>query len=223
MTRAPCTRFQATRRPGCATPRTDVVGPLEGGGEGEGAAAADLAGDGGEGVVGVARPVGGEGEPPAGEVGHRGFADEPGEAAGERGPGDAGLLGEPGDGPRAGRVVLDQPQHRPDDRVGQGLVRAREPGPQGGDDEQVEQPVQDNLLTGGVPPDLLHQQRGERALLTGFGVPGKEAAFLVEVFATLLDGRNARVEDGVRRVLGRGPRDFSDVVREAAADGAWKE
>lgn len=143
---------------------------------------------------------------------------------------ETGLLGEPGGGPRAGRVVLDQPQHRPDDRVGQGLVpggrlrlRAREPGPQGGDDEQVEQPVQDDLLAGGVPPDLLHQQRGERALLTGFGVPGEEAAFLVEVFATLLGGRNARVEDGVRRVLGRRPRDFSDVVREAAADGAWKE
>ncbi|WP_443334228.1 hypothetical protein [Streptomyces sp. GESEQ-13] len=54
-------------------------------------------------------------------------------------------------------------------------------------------------------------------------MPGEEAAFLVEVFATLFDGRNARVEDGVRRVLGRGPRDFSDVVREAAADRAWKE
>ncbi|MEU1921280.1 NAD(P)H-binding protein [Streptomyces albogriseolus] len=62
-----------------------------------------------------------------------------------------------------------------------------------------------------------------RETLTGFGVPDEEAAFLVEVFATLLDGRNARVEDGVRRVLGREPRDFSDVVREAAADGAWKD
>ncbi|MGW0076685.1 hypothetical protein ACWDU9_15860 [Streptomyces cellulosae] len=62
-----------------------------------------------------------------------------------------------------------------------------------------------------------------REALTGFGVPGEEAAFLVGVFATLLGGRNARVEDGVRRVLGREPRDFSDVVREAAADGAWKE
>ncbi|MEU2991468.1 NAD(P)H-binding protein [Streptomyces griseoincarnatus] len=59
--------------------------------------------------------------------------------------------------------------------------------------------------------------------LTGFGVPDEEAAFLVEVFATLLDGRNARVEDGVRQVLGREPRDFSDVVREAAADGTWTE
>ncbi|KEG39260.1 NAD(P)H-binding protein [Streptomyces griseorubens] len=62
-----------------------------------------------------------------------------------------------------------------------------------------------------------------RETLTGFGVPGEEAAFLVEVFATLLDGRNAGVEDGVRQVLGREPRDFSDVVREAAADGSWTE
>ncbi|MGQ5229828.1 NmrA family NAD(P)-binding protein [Streptomyces sp. yara] len=62
-----------------------------------------------------------------------------------------------------------------------------------------------------------------RETLTGFGVPDEEAAFLVEVFATLLDGRNAHVEDGVRQVLGREPRDFSDVVREAAADGTWTE
>ncbi|WP_437077007.1 NmrA family NAD(P)-binding protein [Streptomyces sp. enrichment culture] len=62
-----------------------------------------------------------------------------------------------------------------------------------------------------------------RETLTGFGVPDREAVFLTEVFATLLDGRNARVENGVREVLGREPRDFSDVVREAAADGAWRE
>ncbi|MEV0170276.1 NAD(P)H-binding protein [Streptomyces sp. NPDC050803] len=58
--------------------------------------------------------------------------------------------------------------------------------------------------------------------LTGFGVPQEEAEFLVEVFEGLLDGRNARLTDGVREVLGREPRDFSDFVREAAAAGAWK-
>ncbi|MFI8307873.1 NmrA family NAD(P)-binding protein [Streptomyces sp. NPDC085927] len=58
--------------------------------------------------------------------------------------------------------------------------------------------------------------------LTGFGVPPEEAGFLTEVFGTLLDGRNAQVEDGVRQVLGREPRDFADFVREEAGAGTWK-
>ncbi|GAA2251419.1 NAD(P)H-binding protein [Streptomyces atrovirens] len=58
--------------------------------------------------------------------------------------------------------------------------------------------------------------------LAGFGVPPEEAAFLTGLFETLLDGRNARVEDGVRRVLGRGPRDFADFVAEEAGAGTWK-
>ena len=58
--------------------------------------------------------------------------------------------------------------------------------------------------------------------LTGFGVPPEEAEFLVEVFEGLLDGRNSHLTDGVREVLGREPRDFSDFVREAAAAGTWK-
>ncbi|GAA3873115.1 NAD(P)H-binding protein [Streptomyces lacrimifluminis] len=58
--------------------------------------------------------------------------------------------------------------------------------------------------------------------LEGFGVPTQEAAFLVEVFEGLLDGRNSRLTDGVRQVLGREPRGFSDFVRENAAAGVWK-
>jgi uncharacterized protein YbjT (DUF2867 family) len=58
--------------------------------------------------------------------------------------------------------------------------------------------------------------------LPGLGVPAEEAAFLTELFGTLLDGRNARVEDGVRQALGREARDFSDFVREEAAAGIWK-
>ncbi|MFI1356584.1 NmrA family transcriptional regulator [Streptomyces sp. NPDC020898] len=59
-------------------------------------------------------------------------------------------------------------------------------------------------------------------VLIGFGVPPEEAAFLVEVFEGLLDGRNSRCTDGVREVLGREPREFSDFVRENAAAGVWK-
>jgi uncharacterized protein YbjT (DUF2867 family) len=58
--------------------------------------------------------------------------------------------------------------------------------------------------------------------LAGFGVPPEEVELLVEVFETLMDGRNAHVTDDVRAVLGREPRDFADFAREAAAAGAWK-
>ncbi len=66
-----------------------------------------------------------------------------------------------------------------------------------------------------VPP------REYGANLAGFGVPEQEAAFLVELFGTLLDGRNARLSDGVREVLGREPRDFGRFVREGAGAGVW--
>ncbi|MFF3417176.1 NAD(P)H-binding protein [Streptomyces sp. NPDC002698] len=58
--------------------------------------------------------------------------------------------------------------------------------------------------------------------LTGFGVPAEEAGFLVELFESLLDGRNSHLSDGVGKILGRAPRDFTDFAREAAADGVWK-
>ncbi|MGW2703245.1 NmrA family NAD(P)-binding protein [Streptomyces sp. NPDC001340] len=61
---------------------------------------------------------------------------------------------------------------------------------------------------------------GER--LAGFGVPPEEVDFLVGLFESLLDGRNAHLSDGVRQVLGREPRDFADFVRETAAAGTWK-
>nr|WP_309062506.1 NAD(P)H-binding protein [Streptomyces sp.] len=65
--------------------------------------------------------------------------------------------------------------------------------------------------------------RDYREALLGFGVPREEADFLIGVFETLLDGRNAHAEDGVRQVLGREPRDFAGFAREEAAAGTWKE
>jgi hypothetical protein len=41
------------------------------------------------------------------------------------------------------------------------------------------------------------------------------------LFTEVLDGRNAHVTDGVRRALGRDPRDFSEFARDAAATGVW--
>ena len=53
------------------------------------------------------------------------------------------------------------------------------------------------------------------------GVPAEEAEPLGQLFAEVLDGRNEHLTDDVRRVLGRAPRAFADVVREAAATGVW--
>ncbi|MGX9884343.1 NmrA family NAD(P)-binding protein [Streptomyces sp. NPDC002276] len=58
--------------------------------------------------------------------------------------------------------------------------------------------------------------------LAGFGVPDGEVEFLVELFESLLDGRNSYLSDGVQEVLGREPRDFAEFAREASAAGVWK-
>ncbi|MBI0294569.1 NmrA family transcriptional regulator [Streptomyces sp. PRKS01-29] len=59
------------------------------------------------------------------------------------------------------------------------------------------------------------------ALVRDHGLSDELGAFLTDLFATLLDGRNARLTDDVHRVLGRAPRDFADYAREAAGSGAW--
>jgi uncharacterized protein YbjT (DUF2867 family) len=53
------------------------------------------------------------------------------------------------------------------------------------------------------------------------GVPEQVVSLTRYLFETVLDGRNSQVTDGVRRALGRAPRDFSDYVRETAATGIW--
>jgi len=52
-------------------------------------------------------------------------------------------------------------------------------------------------------------------------VPKDVAALVMYLFTTVLDGRNARVADGVQQALGREPRDFSDYVRDTMATGVW--
>ena len=59
------------------------------------------------------------------------------------------------------------------------------------------------------------------AALRPQGVPEELIATLVHLFTELLDGRNARTADGVRRALGREARDFADFARDAATAGAW--
>jgi uncharacterized protein YbjT (DUF2867 family) len=53
------------------------------------------------------------------------------------------------------------------------------------------------------------------------GVPSEVVEMLTLIFGEVLDGRNARLADGVQRALGREPRDFSDYARDVAATGIW--
>jgi uncharacterized protein YbjT (DUF2867 family) len=52
-------------------------------------------------------------------------------------------------------------------------------------------------------------------------LPGEFIELLTYLFGEVLDGRNARLADGVQRALGREPRDFRDYARDAAATGVW--
>jgi uncharacterized protein YbjT (DUF2867 family) len=59
------------------------------------------------------------------------------------------------------------------------------------------------------------------ARLIADGVPAEEAEALTELFARILDGRNAHVTNDVTQVTGRSARDFVTFVRDAAATGVW--
>ncbi len=59
------------------------------------------------------------------------------------------------------------------------------------------------------------------AVLAEADVPPEFVSFLTYIFGEVLDGRNAHLTDGVRRALGREPKDFSDYAREAASTGVW--
>lgn len=57
--------------------------------------------------------------------------------------------------------------------------------------------------------------------ITKSGAPTDVIWMLDYLFATVLDGRNAHLADGVERALGRAPKDFADYARDVAATGAW--
>jgi uncharacterized protein YbjT (DUF2867 family) len=61
------------------------------------------------------------------------------------------------------------------------------------------------------------------AVLAEGDVPPEFLSFLTYLFGTVLDGRNAYLTDGVRRALGREPKDFSDYARDIAATGVWSK
>ncbi|MEU8675048.1 hypothetical protein [Streptomyces sp. NPDC048560] len=108
------------------------------------------------------------------------------------------------------------------------------------------------LLTGDVPDEGMHELTGPGLLTFGeaasmigeatgrevryvpvsgpqyaaapaeYGVPEAEAGFLAEPFSTLLDGHNAVTTDGVKRALGREPKEFGAYVRETAKSSVWR-
>ncbi|MEM1087082.1 MAG: NAD(P)H-binding protein [Pseudomonadota bacterium] len=55
------------------------------------------------------------------------------------------------------------------------------------------------------------------------GAPKEVTWMLDYLFATVLDGRNAHLTDGVARALGRPPKDFADYARNVAASGVWSK
>jgi uncharacterized protein YbjT (DUF2867 family) len=60
-----------------------------------------------------------------------------------------------------------------------------------------------------------------RAGLLAAGVPPPETDLVLYLFTTVLDGRNEKAADGVRRALNREPRAFEDYARHCAASGVW--
>ncbi len=59
------------------------------------------------------------------------------------------------------------------------------------------------------------------AALDEQAVPRDWIELLVYLLQEVLDGRNAHLADGVKRALGREPRDFSEYARNAAGTGIW--
>jgi uncharacterized protein YbjT (DUF2867 family) len=60
-----------------------------------------------------------------------------------------------------------------------------------------------------------------RKELDAHGLPAEVAGLVMYLFREVLDGRNEHLADGVRRALGREPRDFRDYAAAAAASGVW--
>lgn len=59
------------------------------------------------------------------------------------------------------------------------------------------------------------------AALEGLHLPPEFIRLINYLFTEVLDGRNARLADGVQRALGRPPRDFAEYARDTAATDVW--
>jgi uncharacterized protein YbjT (DUF2867 family) len=59
------------------------------------------------------------------------------------------------------------------------------------------------------------------AAMRAEGVPDCDVEAYAELFATVLDGRNAYLSDDVERILGRPPRDFDEYIASTLPTGVW--
>ena len=57
--------------------------------------------------------------------------------------------------------------------------------------------------------------------LAAAGLSRDEVSLVSYLFATVLDGRNSSLTNGVEQALGRPPREFADYARETAKTGIW--
>lgn len=79
-------------------------------------------------------------------------------------------------------------------------------------------------IAGATGRDIRYVPVGPKAYeayATERGTPDDLAGALNMLYGWIRGGRNAHLSDGVRRVLGREPRDFADYVGATAAGGAW--
>ncbi|MEV6430660.1 NAD(P)H-binding protein [Nocardia sp. NPDC051463] len=60
-------------------------------------------------------------------------------------------------------------------------------------------------------------------LTSDFDMRDEEVAVMIDIFATLLDGPDTKMTDGVRQLLSRESVDFADFISEAVASGVWKQ
>lgn len=61
------------------------------------------------------------------------------------------------------------------------------------------------------------------AAVAGYELPADFVWLLNELFTEVLDGRNESLTDGVERVLGHAPKDFSAYATETAGTGIWSD
>lgn len=86
------------------------------------------------------------------------------------------------------------------------------------------QAVEEIAQASGRP--IRYQQISNQAfqdMLAAAQVPADFIWLLNSLFTEVLDGRNAKLTDGVQQALGRAPRDFSDYARNTAATDIWAD
>jgi uncharacterized protein YbjT (DUF2867 family) len=85
-----------------------------------------------------------------------------------------------------------------------------------------EEAVNEIAKATGKPIQYQHIPMEEyKALLKEFNIPQVYIGLLSYLFSEILDGRNAHVNDGVQRALGRPATDFATFVKKSIAAGVW--